>query len=257
MRQTTSERGFTLIELMIAILIGLFLAAGLLTLVQAMKRTSITQAGLSQLQDNERMAMTIMADVIQSAGYYPQPQPPVNTPANMFPVFENFAAVGQTIYGTGAYGDNNNIIEVRYVTGGIAAPAFDNTINCTGSPAGGQTSFINQFQLQPDPNGFYDLVCVLNDSAQPVLLVSGVVSLNIYYGVQTNPGVSNNSADTYLDANTVTANNAWGNVISVKITLAFVNPMYGTGTGQTTVNQPQTIQFTRVIDVMNRAGVST
>ena len=37
---TDSERGFTLVELMIAIVIGLFLTGGLLTLVQAMKRTA-------------------------------------------------------------------------------------------------------------------------------------------------------------------------------------------------------------------------
>ena len=52
MSMRTSHRGFTLIELMVAILIGLFLIGGLLTLVQAMKRTSTMQSGLSQLQDN-------------------------------------------------------------------------------------------------------------------------------------------------------------------------------------------------------------
>ena len=62
------QRGFTLIELMIALLIALFLIGGLLTLVQAMKSTSISQSGMSQLQDNERMAMTLMTDVIQSTG---------------------------------------------------------------------------------------------------------------------------------------------------------------------------------------------
>ena len=84
--------------------------------------------------------------------------------------------------------------------------------------------------------------------------------LQIYYGVQTNPGVSNNSVDTYLDGNTVTADGYWGNVLSVKIKMTFVNPMYGAlgGQGQTQIaSMPQTISFERVIDVMNRTGVST
>jgi Tfp pilus assembly protein PilW len=49
---------------MISVLIALFLTGGLLTLVQAMKKTTSVQSGMSQLQDSERMAMTLMADVI-------------------------------------------------------------------------------------------------------------------------------------------------------------------------------------------------
>src|ERR1700734_1114330 len=67
------QRGFTLIELMIALLIGLFLLGGLMTLVQDNRRSFSTQNQLSQLQDAERVAVTIMTDVIQAAGYFPDP----------------------------------------------------------------------------------------------------------------------------------------------------------------------------------------
>jgi type IV pilus assembly protein PilW len=252
------QRGFTLVELMIAILIGLFLTGGLLTLVQAMKRTSMTQNGLSQLQDNERMAMSLMADVIQSAGYYPQPT--INTAALLMPstaVAPIFPLAGQSIVGalnaTPALGDT---ISVRYVTYGTGAGHNDNTINCTGNTATVQTLFTNTFSLAAGTTaGTYDLVCVLNGAAA-VHLVSGVTNLTVMYGVQTNPAVSNNSADTYLTAAGVTAGNYWSRVISVKITLTFVNPMYGTLGGQT-LNTAQTIPFTRVIDVMNKTGVTT
>ena len=247
----SAQRGVTLIELLVAILIGLFLTGGLLTLVQAMKRTSLTQSGLSQLQDNERMAMTLIADVIQSAGYYPQPSPPVNTAAAMLPIVAPFTIIGQSIVGTGNWTDPppGNTITVRYVSGGTAAPNFDNSINCTGNPVPAQTTFVNTFSLVPDAAfpGTYDLVCAYNNAA-PVVLVSGIANLQIYYGVQTNPAVSNNSADTYLDANTVTAGNYWSKVISVKVTLTFINPLSAAG---------PPIPFTRVIDVMNKAGVST
>ena len=71
--------GFTLIELMVAILIGLFLIGGLLTLVGAMKRTGGIQDNLTQMQDNERLAMTLLTDTVQSAGYYPDPHTPIGT----------------------------------------------------------------------------------------------------------------------------------------------------------------------------------
>jgi len=84
MRNRFAERGMTLIELLIAVAIGLFLMGGLFTLVQTMKRTSMSQSSLSQLQDNERMAMTLITDVIKSTGYYYNPL--VASAVSSFPV---------------------------------------------------------------------------------------------------------------------------------------------------------------------------
>jgi len=246
------QRGFTLIELLVAILIGLFLTGGLLTLVQAMKSTSGTQTGLSELQDSERMAMTLMADVIESAGYFVDP---VHfTAATAFPIAAPFPLAGQTVLGTGGYNDvaPDQTITVRYATSGT-----DNMIDCTGNTSAAATTFINQFSLVADPNvaNTYDLVCALG--ATQVTLVTGLTNMQIYYGVQTNPGSSNGSVDTYLDANAVTAGNYWPNVMSVKVKLTFVNPLYGTLAGQTkSPNMPQTIPFERVIDIMNKAGAT-
>lgn len=262
--------GFTLVEILIAILIGLFLTGGLLTLVQTLKQTSGTQNALSQLQDNERMAMTLIADVIQSAGYWPNPN--AITAANEFPIVPAFpvgaqnvafTTAGQSIVGAGGYFDAvpDQVIVVRYATSGT-----DHVIDCMGNtaPAG---VLVNGFSLAPDPAApvsavgtTYDLMCTLNGGA-PVQLVSGIVNMQIYYGVQTNPNVSNNSVDTYLDANGVTAGNYWGNVLSVKIKLTFVNPMFGNLGGQGQTNNaatvPPTISYERIIDLMNRTGVTT
>ncbi len=68
-----ARRGFTLIELMIALLVGLFLLGALLTIVQANKQVFGNQNLLAQVQDNERMAMTMITDVVQSAGYFSNP----------------------------------------------------------------------------------------------------------------------------------------------------------------------------------------
>ena len=58
-------RGFTLIEILIALLIGIFLLGALLTIVQANRTVFGNQNKLSQLQDSERMAMTMITDVIR------------------------------------------------------------------------------------------------------------------------------------------------------------------------------------------------
>ncbi|MGD0490288.1 MAG: PilW family protein [Steroidobacteraceae bacterium] len=248
-----AQRGFTLVELMIALVIALFLIGGLVTLVGAMKITYNSQSGLSQLQDNERMAMTLITNVVESTGYFPNPL--INTAATSFPsgaapVSGTFAS-GQAIIGTGHYSDPapGNTITVRYLTTGS-----DNVINCTGntSGVGVAATFVNTFSI--DANGNLDCTLIVNGTAQPtVQLVSGLNSMNIYYGVQTNGGVSTNSIDTYLDASSMTASD-WSNVKSVQIKLNFVNPLYGQP-GQTNSTQ-QYISFTRVIDVMNKNGAT-
>jgi type IV pilus assembly protein PilW len=242
-----ANRGFTLVELMIAILIGIFLTGGVLTLVGAMKRTSTSQTGLSQLQDNERIAMNLLSDIIQSAGYYPNPV--ANTPATFFlvtttgPIF----ASGQSLTGSGAStaaapGDS---ISVRYTTAGN-----DGVINCTGNTSATQQTYTNTLSI--DANGNLQCVLLIGTVAQPaVQLISGVTNLHILYGVQTNPNVSNNSVDTYLDATAVTN---WSKVLSVKITLFFVHPLAGQP-GQPAAGA--TIPFTRVITLMNKTGVDS
>jgi type IV pilus assembly protein PilW len=251
-----AQRGFTIVELMISVLIALFLLGGLATLVQAMKRTFTTQSGLSQLQDNERVTMSLITDVIQSTGYFPNPL--INTAVSEFPTTGSFTTAGQALVGSGSWGAAvpGDSISVRYASAGA-----DNVVNCAGATSAVPANFINTFSV--DLFGNLNCQLIVNGGAATTIqlvsgqvvngvLVSGVTDLQIYYGVQTNTSLSNNSVDTYLDATAVTAGNYWSNVISVKITLTFVNPLWGQP-GQTAA----TIPFTRVIDVMNKTGVTT
>ena len=72
-RQAGGQRGFTLIELMVTVAIALFLLGGLLTILQNMRGTYGNQQALAQLQDQQRFAMTVLTDVIQAGGYFPDP----------------------------------------------------------------------------------------------------------------------------------------------------------------------------------------
>jgi type IV pilus assembly protein PilW len=225
-----------------------------------MKRTNTTQSGLSQLQDNERVTMTLITDVVQSTGYFPNPL--VNSAASEFLVAAPFTIAGEALVGSGNWGDPapGNTITVRYATAG-----GDGVINCSGATSAVAAVFVNQFSVDNKGNLNCQLTTVIGgvSTVQNIqlvsgqtnaagVLVSGVTQLQIYYGVQTNTAVSTNSIDTYLDGNTVTADGYWGNVKSVKITLTFVNPLSGQA-GQTSA----TIPFTRVVDVMNMTGVTT
>src|SRR5450755_1321245 len=115
-RRRRAQQGFTLVELSIAVLIGLFLLGGLLTLVQDMRRTFGAQNLLGQLQDNERLAMTLIADVIQAAGYYPDPA--ANTDKTTFTGAAPFnqSGLGQAITGAHVAAAPGDSISVQFNT---------------------------------------------------------------------------------------------------------------------------------------------
>lgn len=257
-RRAQGQRGFTLVELMVAIVIGLFLAWGLATLTAAMKRTSALQGDLGQLHDTQRMAFSLIADVMQSSGYYASPIG-ANSPTTEFPATGVFAAAGQTIYGLdgGTATAPTSSVTVRYTS-----TAGDGVLNCIGGTNAGPAAaaWIATFQV----DGAGDLQCVLSTNgvaAAAVNIATGVQWMLVLYGVQSLASSGTYSIDSYLTATQVTSGGYWSNVKSVQVTLWFVNPMYcAPGTkcqaGQQT-SQPQYIPLTRTIALMSKDGVNT
>ena len=126
---TMRARGFTLVELLVSLLIGLFLLGGLLTLVQNNKRTFTTQNSLAQLQDGERLAMSVMTDVIQTAGYFPTPQS--ITAGQALPaatVNGTVWAKAQVVSGVDGAGATGDTVSVRYETN-----SGDGILSCNGT----------------------------------------------------------------------------------------------------------------------------
>jgi len=226
--------GYTLLEIMIAMFIGLFLLGGLLTIEQHNHAAFLNQNQLAQLQDNERMAMTMLANVIQSAGYFPDPSK--NTAAVALAATGSFVA-GQGI--TGTYSASGDTITVRYTTASL-----DGVLNCSGSSntTGGNQQYVNTFGVSGG-----QLVCSMNGTQYT--LVSGIKNLSVLYGVKTDFTTDNYNVDTYLNASQMTATN-WTNVISVMVTLTFANPLYVAGQGQ-----PDTFTVQRVVGVMSKTGL--
>ncbi len=232
------ERGFTLIEILIALLIGLFLAGALLTIVQTNRTVFGNQNKLAQLQDGERMALTMMTDVIQSAGYFPNPTQ--NTLNNSLTIVAPFVAQGQSVYGVYSATPPGDQISIRYMTAG-----GDGILNCSGqsNPTGGpNTVYVNTFQVLNN-----QLICTMNGTQYD--LVDGVTNLSVLYGVKANAGATGNNVDTYMNAAQVTAAGLWGSVISTLVQLTFTNPLYIANQGQ-----PQTVIIQRVIGLMSQTG---
>ena len=251
-RRTYNQQGFTLVEVMVALTLALFLLGGLVTMVQSTRNSFGNQNQLTLLQDNERLAASIMTDVIQQAGYFPDPI--LSTAALSLPLAAPFVAAGQPVAGapnaTAALGDT---ITVQYRTSGT-----DRLFNCQGQNSGAAVTWIQTFSV----NATGQLVCAINGAAA-VPVVGGVqnlggvqhfqiLRLDVLYGVKTSAAVDNGSVDMYIRANDMTAAN-WASVISIRLRLTFDNPLFTVANA----GQPATILFERVINVMSQAGVKT
>lgn len=226
------QRGLSLVEILVGLAIALFLLGGLFALFQATNQTFRAQDQLASLQDNERLAMTLLTTAIQSAGYFPIPDAAGNIVAatsalgatTTAPIF----AAGQGLTATHSAAAPGDTLSTRYIGDGT-------TTNCVGGTTASGIQAVGQFAV----NSSDELTCTLDSgSAQP--LVSGVTNLQALFGVATTTA---GSADEYVTANNVTN---WSDVVSVRITLTFVNPLAGQP------GQPATIDFTRIIPVMNK-----
>jgi type IV pilus assembly protein PilW len=237
--------GFTLIELMIAITIAVFLVGGLLMMVQSTRNTVTTQTQLSQLQDNERLVLTFMTEVIESTGYFPTPQ--TFTAAQVMPVAPPFATSGQAVYGTYNAAAPGDTVTIRY-----GALLGDNVFNCRGTlntTVGPYDTFVNKFWINAAVPSNPILTCTFSSGASApvdVPLVNGVQNMSISYGIKRNLADTGSCADTYLNANLMLAAD-WNNVCSILLQVTFANP----------VAPASPIVIKRVIAVMNTAGVNT
>lgn len=220
-----AQRGFGLVEMMVATTIGLFLILGLGAIFFSMRQTSIARQGLSDLQNSERMAMTFLGASIQGAGFYPNQFS--TTAVTQFPIAGSFLA-GQSILGTGS-GVGTDTLSVRFKTPLAGDPASIQGCS-TGMVA--NTLYTDAFSVSGG-----NLVCTENGTA--ITLVAGVQGMSVLYGVDP---TSSGSVTSYLPATSVTN---WALIKTVSITLQFTNPL----AGQT--GQPATVSFTRTIPYMN------
>ncbi len=239
------QQGLSLVELMVAITISLFIALGLSLLYANMKSAFNSQDQMAQLQDAERLAVTMLTTTVQSAAYFPNPVAntravalPASATAN--PDGTSFAA-GQGITGTGAQGSSgSHTIDVRF-----QSVSGDGLMNCQGQTytgaAGTTQVWVNSFSI--DTNN--ELQCAVNGGT-PVVLVNNVAKMTVLYGVDVN---ADGYADSYLDATTITTANLWASVRSAQITLTFVNPLASQTGGSATLPTPwvQTIALQNML----------
>lgn len=224
------HRGFTLIEMLVSLAIGLFIMLGLTVAFVNMKSAFNTQDQLGQLQDNERLAISVLTSTVRSAGYFPKDSTSLSTvrdtelPAVSAANYD--LAAGQGLAGKPAAGAVSEILTSRF-----KARGGDGLTDCLGNNASTIAPTINTFYVAGN-----ELMCAVTGAPAPVSIVGNVTSMTVQYGIE------NSSTDRqYLAIGAMSAS-TWPLVKVVRITLTFRNPYDAAGTPVT---------WTQIINLMN------
>lgn len=206
------QRGLTLIEIMVALVISLFLLAGLLQLFVGTRQSARVQENLSRVQENGRYAIDFIGRIARLTGY-----------RSRFTIERGqsfgtaFPAV-QAIQGTNDSGLNNSdTITVAFEGEGAGQGDIRNCLNVQIND-----NFIARNVLSINNNGLQCQAQTLtaagnivggSDQTQPI--VENVENMQILYGQNTNDDVFG-VADRYIPANNV---DRWDQVVSIRISL--------------------------------------
>ena len=230
-----AQKGFSLIELLITMVIGLFLLSGIASSYISSKKASVNRSQISILEDNGRLALEIISKSLQHTGHAPNlllekpfiedlanvvadtcPDGTVNVvDTGIFKVSADNDALGQDTIGVVFYGNDN-----------IFTDCAGNTMNAV-VPVGCRLSPLPNVNTAPESSKIYNsfyvddvkktLECAGSRSAAGVTIADGVENIQFLYGVDNN---SDGTVDRYVNATEINATATdsidWSSVITIQ-----------------------------------------
>jgi type IV pilus assembly protein PilW len=187
------EKGFSLVEIMIATSLSLVLIGGVLQIYQSSKTTYNLQNELADLQENERVALDVLNSNIRMAGFFRGvPRGFIETSVD-----PNNSSLQQTMDGGGTNNDRITVV-------------FQSNTDCLGQDTSGDgigfsvnTFFVENEQLKCRGNGGADggSITTLGKNAQ--VLANNIESMQILYGINTSGDATDVAPDRFVNLNDV------------------------------------------------------
>ena len=229
------QQGLTLIELMIAMALGMGVVLAAVALMQAARSTYLSVADSAQVQENGRYALDLMARTVRQANYVPQDNPAFlrNDLGGLEPgvfgidnarVSEHSTGLSSPSANRDAHG--SDLLAIRFFGSGPRNQPDNDMLNCAGFAVpgpNGATSLSDLeevrgqsiFYVAPDSTGEPELRCkyfTRDGGWSAAAIVRGVESFQVLYGVR--------SAGSELDyVNATRIGTRWRDVAAVRIAL--------------------------------------
>jgi type IV pilus assembly protein PilW len=185
------EKGFTLTEMMIAIVLGMVLITGALNVYMSTKQGYRMGQGMTLMQATGRATLDFLSHELSMAGF-----PQVSAIESFIPAMT-----------TDGGGNNSDVVAVRYRT----------VTNCFGTAtpvyADGVQYAKNMYFIQ-DEALFCRTLAEDDSTLAEVMIIPGVENIQLLYGEDTDATDSATNATKYVSAGNVVN---WNNVVSVKL----------------------------------------
>jgi|GEM_PF-1312904 len=231
--KTRCQTGFSLVELMISLTLGLFLSLMVIQSYLTSVRADKTILGQTEIQENARFSLQVLEKSIQQAGYFPD----VSGDRAEFFMAQN-DSWSKTLFTTGdallGFDDSSapvpnqpsaakgtDQLVMRFVTAKTSAGENSDWTNCNGVKLASETTVQMGFYVNKDAA----LMCRSQSQggsidAQP--LVSHVKNFQLFYGIdETGDGAVNR----YVSAQEVNGLGGWERVHSVQVRLELADSL--------------------------------
>lgn len=203
-----SQRGMNLVELMIALVIGLAVVGGLSQVFVSGQQSYSLQDRMGALQENGRYALFFLQRDVRNAGM------PANGAVTAFDTTRTLDGGGnasdQVAVTFRAMANGNNCLGNNIIAGELVTTVYSINVDAGTGVSRLMCAATNGGTAGSNATGALA-------AAQPI--VDGIENMQILYGVDVDTDINNVSygyADLYLPANAVTAAQ-WGRVVAVRI----------------------------------------
>ena len=208
-----SQGGFTLVEMMVALALGLMLSVVIAQLFSNTRVANLATEDAGRVQESMRYANDALGRTIRIAGYKSDPTAVSST---VFP------AAAPALDDSNGAGTASDMLIVRFQGAGTAPSTADSTIlDCLGTPVApdfvGINKSYNKFSIAPGADGRNALFCSTDPLVNPgTELVPGVEAMQVLLGEDT---TADGAADRFLPPGTAGLN--VDNVVAVRVYLLF------------------------------------
>jgi len=225
-RLVKKQSGLSLIELLIAMVIGLFLLVGITTSYLSSKKSSIVRDQISILEDNGRAALEILTNTLQHTGYRSTDLDLLENPFMATQPTSSSCGTGgdtsvldESIFPAGNLNDaDGDIISVFYlgdeeVFTDCAGTELPLTCRVGANVDSNAHRIFSAFFVDNDDN----LQCAGSQNTELQTIAEGVENIQILYGLNTDDDEFK-SVERYVNASEI-ANDDWGQVVSIQIAI--------------------------------------
>lgn len=236
MSQPQKAKGFSLVELMISLALGLFLSLAVIQTYLATVKSDTVIMGNTEIQENARFAIQVLEKALQQAGYYS------NLEQSRQEFFQNQAAqwAGTVFTSSDAIrgfddtetpvtnqpnsASGTDQVFIRLVSDANVAGIGASWYDCNGVLIPGNTAIQMGFYISATEG---TLIChseIPGNDVDSQPLISNVSDFQLLYGVDS---TQDGSVNRYIEAQSVSAAGGWDNVRAIKVSLTLAAPVPG------------------------------